>query len=336
MAFTVQCTHCDSKLKLKNESAIGRKIRCPKCEMVFVAELESPAPTETKSPAAAEDDWLNDLNEIQPPATSQSSDFDDPDLETVRPKAKKKPSPKKKRQTSQSSGMNLGPFGWILGGGVAGLLGALVWGGVAYATQYELGILAWGIGVVVGIGVAVGAGDRTSGITGIGAAIIALGSVALGKALMVYLLLHSILGGAGGAGLDLDELPPVDDSFMISTLANEIVETKESNGEEIDWPAFDEQAFENQDPNAPYDYSQDYPKEIWEQAEKAWNELPADQQEVQIAEQQEMMEGIKGMKGAMFYILYGAAFVASFGLFDLLWAFLAASSAFKIGSGSEE
>ena len=42
----------------------------------------------------------------------------------------------------------------VIGAGIlAGLIGAAIWAGVAYATHREVGLVAWGIGALVGAGV---------------------------------------------------------------------------------------------------------------------------------------------------------------------------------------
>jgi len=72
----------------------------------------------------------------------------------------------------------------ILAAGVAALLGALVWGGIAAATGYEVGYVAWGIGFVVGASAkGFGGIGKTAGVV---AAVLALGSIFMGKMLAVH------------------------------------------------------------------------------------------------------------------------------------------------------
>ncbi len=68
----------------------------------------------------------------------------------------------------------------IIGGGVGGLLGAIIWSAVTYFTEYQIGWMAVGVGFLVGYGVSkLGKGlDKVFGIIG-GA--IALVSVVLGN-----------------------------------------------------------------------------------------------------------------------------------------------------------
>src|SRR5262249_61545554 len=39
--ISVECPKCGAKLKLKNRSAVGKRVPCPKCKKPFVVELPS-------------------------------------------------------------------------------------------------------------------------------------------------------------------------------------------------------------------------------------------------------------------------------------------------------
>lgn len=63
------------------------------------------------------------------------------------------------------------------------VVGALVWGGIAHATGYEIGYVAWGIGALIGgLGRGVGGGGQMNGIV---CALFALASIFVGKMLAV-------------------------------------------------------------------------------------------------------------------------------------------------------
>jgi hypothetical protein len=68
----------------------------------------------------------------------------------------------------------------MIGGAAAGLVGAVLWAAVTYLTEYQIGWLALGVGILVGLGVRwLGKGiDRIFGIAG---GVIALVSVVLGN-----------------------------------------------------------------------------------------------------------------------------------------------------------
>lgn len=94
------------------------------------------------------------------------------------------------------------------GGFIAALVGALIWAGITYASGYEIGWIAVGIGFLVGITVKVlGRGvTSTFGIVGGGMALL---SVVLGKALAIVALVAfelqtdwlSVMTAVGPAGM---------------------------------------------------------------------------------------------------------------------------------------
>lgn len=68
----------------------------------------------------------------------------------------------------------------LLGGGVAMLVGAIIWGAVTYFTEYQIGWMAIGVGFLVGLAVKF-FGKGKSMIFGISSAVLALIGCALGN-----------------------------------------------------------------------------------------------------------------------------------------------------------
>ena len=92
----------------------------------------------------------------------------------------------------------------IVGGVIAALIGAGVWAGILIATEYEIGILAWGLGVLTGFGVVLlGRGGRPS--FGLIAAICALFSIFMGKYFAVGHLLPNM---AKEARVQMESIDP--------------------------------------------------------------------------------------------------------------------------------
>jgi hypothetical protein len=89
-ALSVQCPKCGAKLKLKNRSAAGKKIPCPKCSKPFVVELPP------------DDDEFADLAAADESAAAEDDDSEEPSrlppARTGKPSAKK--APKKRRAGS--------------------------------------------------------------------------------------------------------------------------------------------------------------------------------------------------------------------------------------------
>lgn len=72
----------------------------------------------------------------------------------------------------------------LIGGAIAMLVSAIIWGAVTYFTQYQIGYLAVGVGFLVGIGVKFFGRGKTV-IFGISSAVLALIGTMLGN-LMFY------------------------------------------------------------------------------------------------------------------------------------------------------
>jgi len=218
-----------------------------------------------------------------------------------------------------------------IGGALAGLIGAAIWAGIGYFTGLEIGWIAWGIGMLVGIGVRVVGSqevayfDKTQRkmvrsrvgaegpLAGMVAAVLAVVSVLAGK----YALVHLFLSAPAASLEDY-----LEDDAMISSIADDIVVERESQGRAVSWPS-------GVTPGEAYERA-DYPPEIWTEAETRWNALPEDEQASLKKAQAELIGMALGnMEGAQ-----SAVFFSSFGVFDLLWFGLAAATAFKLGSSA--
>jgi len=218
-----------------------------------------------------------------------------------------------------------------MGGAAAGLIGAAIWAAIGYFTGLEIGWIAWGIGMLVGIGVRVVGSqeiayfDKTQRkmvrssvgaegpLAGMVAAVLAVVSVLAGK----YALVHLFLAAPAAS---LEEY--LEDDTMISAIADEVVVEYESQGRAVSWPA-------GVNPEEAYERA-DYPPEIWTAAESRWNALPEEERANLKKAQAELIGMALGnMEGAE-----SAVFLSSFGVFDLLWFGLAAVTAFKLGASA--
>jgi hypothetical protein len=204
---------------------------------------------------------------------------------------------------------------WIAAGSVGGLVGAAVWAGITYATNYEVGYVAWGIGFLVGFCVRFAAGESEEGFApGVTAAVIALAAVLGGKYAAVHLLV---------SGSTAEFASEATDQQMVVASADELIREKEAKGEKVIFPSG--KTLEDAESKA------DYPPSIWNAAEKQWNALGSDEQTRRKTEATQQ-------RAAMMNSLQGAirreAFAASFGIFDALWFFLAAGTAYRLGHGN--
>lgn len=202
----------------------------------------------------------------------------------------------------------------LIAGSIGGLLGALIWAGISYATNYEIGWIAWGMGFVVGVCVRMAAGEQEGAAPGGIAAVLALGSVLLGKYLAVYMLMMGLAGNM--------EAPDVTADDMKLELAQEVFEEREQAGRPVAMP-----------PGKTSDDIEtlaELPQEVRVEADKRWNALPTEEQSQRIATSKENFVMVRDM---ILSSARGDAFSNSFSPFDLLWFGLAAYTAFRIGAG---
>jgi len=205
---------------------------------------------------------------------------------------------------------------WIVAGSIGGAAGAAVWAMIAYFAHAEVGWIAWGIGAVVGICIRFVSGESQEGLgPGIAAALIAILSVLGGKYAAVSMLVASLDLGA--------ETLVLTDEQMIATLADEIVGELQAKGKKVVFPAG--KTLEDASGQA------DYPPAIWKSAAQRWTALGPAKQKERREEQQKQYAAVMGaVRGA----LHERAFAESFSLFDALWFFLAAATAFRLGAGN--
>ncbi len=204
----------------------------------------------------------------------------------------------------------------IVAGVIAGIVGGAIWAGVSYSTGYEIGWIAWIIGAIVGVAVAAGSRDTVGPGSGIVAAIIAILAVMGGKYASIRMIVEDFSAEMTMAN---DE---VDDEFLISWLADDIVRARMDAGETIDWPTeweLDEASEE-----------EEYPEDIWEEAEATWNRAGADWQEQHrtyvISQMKAEMDEFKN-------VVSDEAFMESFNWLDIIFFLLAIATAYQLGSG---
>jgi Zn-finger nucleic acid-binding protein len=114
---SVVCPQCSVKLKLKDSSALGTRIKCPKCQTAFIAAA-------TPSPAVAAAAGSAPAGKKRPPADAPPEDEGD-DEESAQPKKKKKKKKKKKQQSGAPMGLIIGISAFVfllVAGGVVAMV----------------------------------------------------------------------------------------------------------------------------------------------------------------------------------------------------------------------
>lgn len=151
----------------------------------------------------------------------------------------------------------------IIGGCVAGLLGAAIWGGIAYQFNVEFGWIAVIVGLLCGIGTGFGARGEGGTVVGVIAAVIALGSIALGKYMAVTWTVNDIFGMDEFSQISLGE---VDESLILTRVADDISRDFLDAGRDIDWP--NPEIF-----IAAAEFPDDFPDDVVDDTFEIWDEM---------------------------------------------------------------
>jgi len=203
-------------------------------------------------------------------------------------------------------------LGWVVAGAIVGIVGALAWAGVGIATGRQMGIIAWGVGLVVGVAVKLAAQDERGWLSGAIAAVIALSS-ALGARYM--LLPSAIRNAAERQGIVANE------TACISYVADEIAEQWEGNGVELRWPAPQSTSRANA--------ATDYPDDVWREADTRWRAMDGiEQSAYRTMAEAEIDDFIGSIRAEYFW--------RSIGPMGFLFIGLATITAGVVGSGARD
>jgi hypothetical protein len=201
---------------------------------------------------------------------------------------------------------------WFAGALVGGALGAAIWAAVTVYANHEVGWVAWGVGGLCGFLVQkFSAPHLGSKVPGVIAAIVAVLAIVGGKYASVHILVERQIPAA----IDLSE------PTILPGLADEIVKERLAKGEQLTWP----EGMSLQDAARP----EDYPKGIWEEAQERWKGKTTDEQaQHKAVVRRNHDEGLANFR----MMMREGAFKESFSPIDLLFGFLAISTAFRLGS----
>lgn len=201
-------------------------------------------------------------------------------------------------------------IGGIIGGTIAAIIGAAAWAAIAYFGKVEIGYLAWGIGLLVGLGVS--AGSRTGGI---GAAAVA-----------IVLTILSLLGGKYAAVTlavhDIDAMLPafeMDDEGVKVRLANISVMDSGKEPSELEFRnGADYESAESLD---------DYPAKLARQIQREYDGMSEDEIE---AVKQEAESEYNEFVAAFESAITQQGFMDSFSGFDIIFFLLGIFTAGKV------
>ncbi len=200
----------------------------------------------------------------------------------------------------------------LIGGAVVACIAGGIWGGIVIATGYEIGWIAWGIGLLVGFAVAAMA-QKQDAVIGVSAACLALLGLIVGKVVILQWIL-SPGNMMSELGFEFDD-PEVFASMYMEKMAED----------RLYEPAL--QAQVDQVDEDEY-YSDELDEQLFEAAMTYTASMPEGEKQAYIEDTgQEMVDAVMGEYS------FTTLLKMSFTLWDGLWFFLAIGTAFKVGNG---
>lgn len=200
---------------------------------------------------------------------------------------------------------------------LAGAFGAAIWAMVAYSFQVESGWIAWAIGLLVGVAVAIG--GRNGVPAGILAVIITLLSIVSGKYAVVELYARS--------------LDQVMDSVQVdpNNISDEVLQPHLA---EIVWQSNPtEKPLKNYDQGDPsVEPKEFFPPAVWALAGEQLSKMS---DEEKLALNAERIQRVNDVKEALAGVRQ-EGFVNAFGFFDLIFFGLAVYTAWKVATRDED
>ncbi len=199
-------------------------------------------------------------------------------------------------------------FRALIAGGIAALVGGGIWATIVRLTNFEVGYVAWGVGLLVGLAMAWATPSRDHAM-GILAVLLAALGLGVGKALIVYFAMQP------------------------ASLAGEIMDDREWMAQAAAYDLDQRQAFPQsvQQQLAALSFSDTLPDAVWEDmltagAEYATNAEPDERERIASAYSMALTSGLP----------FTQTLFSSLGLFDLLWFGLAITTAWKIMTSKPE
>ena len=196
-----------------------------------------------------------------------------------------------------------------------------IWYGIAVATGYQIGIVAWGIGALTGFGARLLAREGNTAL-GIVSALFAAVAILLGGTLAVHHMIAGELAGLSHENLShemyVEQLKQAKEAGDLQTDAQiKAFLAKREGGPEADLTADEVETFKKE--------------ELPEMSELASGKLTEEQYKARHHQETAAAGGVASAIG------WVAAFIGSiFSLWTILWLFLGCASAYKIGAAVDD
>ena len=341
--IVVSCA-CGARMKVC-ASSVGKKTKCPMSDRVFA--IVAPPAAVAADAAPAELGLLDDFAAQEgaaealpsaPPAASKKcpqcgAHMGDAVMcvmcghNTATGKSVSPAKAKAERGAVKAASSFM--FGAALSAGFAAA-GGVVWFLVAWYLNLEVGYVAWGIGLLAGLGMHLGYRDANTK-AGVVAASMSLASIILAKAAIFGFVMYAVISG------DTND-PELRKTFVTAAIAGEILDERgiESESErENQWDSAWSEAEQRVNSMSPADVEAKH-KELLAAAEAEEESEDEESGEADAGDESSLAEADESPSvedasaGLAAFAVY--FFQTQFGLFDLLWVFLAVSSAFRLGS----
>ncbi len=199
---------------------------------------------------------------------------------------------------------------------IGGFLGALIWAGISYLINREIGWIAVGVGFLAGFGVRLGAGENEGTTYGLLAVALSVLALIVGKYMAVSFIVSDF-------EKKLDQVAfIVTDEDMIQAKEKEVAD---------DWTAKKKQVYAPD--TIPNQIQKKYSTAVTAEAKKRWLAIPKAERESQLATETAKLNQAKKNFGDQ---ARKKGFSDSFTPWDILWFILAGLSALGIGAGRVE
>lgn len=345
---------CGTNMRVR-ASAAGKKAKCPKCGGIMTIPamaaaprivLSAPAANQTAAPSD-----LSDLLPIEPaPPAEPAGGTRCPQCKIMMAtgakiciscgynietgKTLKTTDGTPGRVASAAKTVGAFALGTTLSA-VGAALGGLVWFLVAWNAHVSVGYIAWGVGVLAGIGMRLGYREAETKAGVVAAGFSAFGIVGA-KAVIFFLIIYTLVTG------DTDDIQ-AQRAFVKFSIANESLEEKGLKSEkerEDQWPSALKEADDRVKKMSDEEVqtaAAEYREKVEEQFSDAdESEGGTDAAAPESSPDNENTEGeaTTGKESSGIASLVALFFKTMFRPFDFLWFFLAISSAYKIGRGA--
>jgi hypothetical protein len=204
---------------------------------------------------------------------------------------------------------------------ILGLIGALVggavWTGITYATGYEIGYVAWGIGFLVGMCVKIGAAENEGAAYGALALLLSVLAILGAKWMVADLLVKKHFA-------EFMKTAQISDQELTYEYVDVVLDEMEKEKQEIKWPG----EFTRENAELP----EHFPAGVWDKAAEKFKALSDSEKQVKRIEREKFN---KTLVETLVESSRNEAFKNSFGVVDIIFFVLAAYTAYSIGAGGK-